>query len=113
MKVNSNLPFIWYKFVAGENASFEFQLDNKANVTWLKDNKPLDDRLADRVQPSEKGNNTYRLDIKHCSETDSGIYVAKATNGNETSSSSAQLIVQECKVLFWNTLIFPGLALVF
>lgn len=89
--------FLNLNYVAGENASFEFQLDNKANVTWLKDNKPLDDRLADRVQPTEIGNNTYRLDIKHCSENDSGIYIAKATNGNETSSSSAQLIVHECK----------------
>lgn len=53
--------------------------------------------MADRVVPTEKENNTYRLDIKHCLESDSGIYVAKATNGNETSTSSAQLIVQECK----------------
>lgn len=89
-------------FVAGENASFEFQLSDKANVTWLKDNKPLDDRLADRLTATEKANNVFKLDIKHCSESDSGIYIAKATNGSETSTSSAQLVVHECKLVIKN-----------
>lgn len=57
----------------------------------------MDDRLADRVKPQEKGNNVYKLDILHCSETDSGIYTAKATNGTESSTCTAQLVVQECK----------------
>lgn len=67
----------------------------------MKDNKALNDRLADRVKPQEKGNNVYKLDILHCSETDSGIYTAKATNGTESSTCTAQLVVQECKKFFF------------
>lgn len=67
----------------------------------MKDNKALDDRLADRIKPQEKGNNVYKLDILHCSETDTGIYTAKATNGTESSTCTAQLVVQECKRIFF------------
>lgn len=52
---------------AGQNASFEIQLDEKpGTITWLKDNKPLDDRLADRITTTELPGNYYRLEIKHC-----------------------------------------------
>lgn len=104
---------------AGQNASFEIQLDEKpGTITWLKDNKPLDDRLADRITTTELPGNYYRLEIKHCwyvdhlrhsyadngvnffdflirSESDSGLYVAKASNGSDSSTCSAQLIVHE------------------
>lgn len=51
----------------GENAAFEVQFTEKpGSVTWLKDNKPLDDRLADRIITREIGATTFRLEIKHC-----------------------------------------------
>ncbi|CAD7077146.1 unnamed protein product [Hermetia illucens] len=52
---------------SGENAAFEVQFTEKpGSVTWLKDNKPLDDRLADRIITREIGATTFRLEIKHC-----------------------------------------------
>lgn len=42
--------------------------------------------------------NYYQLNIKHCSESDSGLYTAKACNSNSDSATcSAQLIVHESK----------------
>ncbi|KAJ6641273.1 Obscurin, partial [Pseudolycoriella hygida] len=80
----------------GQNASFEVQFEEKAsNLTWLKDNKPLDDRLADRISTEELDGNYYQLNIKHCCESDSGLYTAKASNGPDSSTCSAQLIVHE------------------
>lgn len=73
------------------------QLNEKSSIQWLKDNKPLDDRLADRIVTTEKEDNSYRLELKHCSESDSGTYTARATNGNENSTCTAQLIVEKCK----------------
>lgn len=53
--------------LAGQNASFEVQFEEKASsLTWLKDNKPLDDRLADRFSTQELDGNYYQLNIKHC-----------------------------------------------
>lgn len=53
--------------VAGEPAHFEIQYKEKpGKVTWLKDNKALDDVLADRVIQTEAPMNSYRLDIKNC-----------------------------------------------
>lgn len=53
--------------LAGSSASFEIQLeDNAGNITWFKENKPLDDRLADRISTSELPGNYYRLELKHC-----------------------------------------------
>lgn len=53
--------------LAGQNATFEIQLEEKAgNITWLKDNKPLDDRLADRISTEELPGNYFTLEIKHC-----------------------------------------------
>ncbi|XP_020716206.1 obscurin isoform X3 [Ceratitis capitata] len=78
----------------GEAAHFEVQFAEKPGlVVWLKDNNPLDDRLADRVIQTEATMNSYRLDIKNCSESDSGTYTAKATSGVENTSCSAQLAV--------------------
>lgn len=53
--------------IAGEAAHFEVQFAEKPGlVVWLKDNNPLDDRLADRVIQTEATMNSYRLDIKNC-----------------------------------------------
>ncbi|XP_073813115.1 obscurin isoform X2 [Musca autumnalis] len=78
----------------GEPAHFEIQYKEKpGKVTWLKDNKPLDDVLADRITQTEAPMNSYRLDIKNCSERDSGAYTAKASTGAEVTSCTAQLAV--------------------
>lgn len=78
---------------------FEIQLEEKtASVTWLKDNKPLDDRLADRITTTESDGNYYQLNVKHCAESDTGLYTARACNSNSDAvTCSAQLIVHESK----------------
>lgn len=82
---------------AGNNASFEIQLEQKmATLTWLKDNKPLSDRLADRFSIAETDGCYYQLNIKHCTESDTGLYTARACNSNsDVMTCSAQLIVHE------------------
>ncbi|XP_055374379.1 obscurin isoform X3 [Condylostylus longicornis] len=78
----------------GENAIFEIQFATKPNiVTWLKDNKPLSDPLADRVMQKELDMSTYRLEIRNCSATDAGTYTAKAMVGAESTTCSAQLFI--------------------
>nr|CAD7572365.1 unnamed protein product [Timema californicum] len=82
----------------GQNAVFECELtsDSPSTLTWLKDNRPMDDRLADRVQASSKNDNTnFRLEIMHTRESDTGIYTARASNSVGNSTCTAQLVVQE------------------
>lgn len=82
---------------------FDIELDGSADsVTWLKDNKPMDDRYADRVRKSEVSANQHRLEIFNCAENDSGLYTARANNGTETATSTAQLIVQKSEKLWYN-----------
>ncbi|XP_046753441.1 obscurin isoform X9 [Diprion similis] len=84
--------------IAGESASFECTLndnDSPSRMHWLKDNKPLDDKLADRVVTSTENNSTFKLEIANVSESDSGIYTARAVNGDGIATCTAQLIVQE------------------
>uniref|UniRef100_A0A1B0CNM4 Ig-like domain-containing protein n=1 Tax=Lutzomyia longipalpis TaxID=7200 RepID=A0A1B0CNM4_LUTLO len=40
-------------------------------------------------------NNTHKLELQHCREEDSGLYTARANNGGESATCSAQLIVQK------------------
>ncbi|XP_026836119.1 obscurin isoform X2 [Drosophila erecta] len=78
----------------GETAHFEIQFkDQPGLVTWLKDNKPLEDRLADRITQTAAPMNSYRLDIKNCSDTDAGTYTIRAQSASETTTVSAQLAV--------------------
>lgn len=85
---------------AGEKAVFDVELNAPADqITWLKDNKPLEDRLADRVRKSEPFPNHHRLEIYNCTEGDSGLYTARANNGAETATCTAQLIVQKSELL--------------
>ncbi|CAL7949959.1 unnamed protein product [Xylocopa violacea] len=80
----------------GEMAAFECTLlhtNASTRVQWLKDNKPLDDRLADRVTASATGK-TFRLQLQNVLESDSGIYIARAMNSEGQSTCTAQLIVQ-------------------
>lgn len=85
-------------FIAGETATFEVQLKDKAaNVVWLKGNKPLDDKLASRVDQKEMEQNVHRLEIKHCRSEDTGLYTAIANSETDAATCSAQLVVEECK----------------
>ncbi|XP_034109415.1 obscurin isoform X3 [Drosophila albomicans] len=79
---------------SGESAHFEIQFkEQPGSVTWLKDNKPLDDRLADRIIQTSAPMNSYRLDIKNCSENDAGTYTVRAQTASETTTVTAQLAV--------------------
>nr|XP_033338378.1 obscurin isoform X2 [Megalopta genalis] len=83
--------------VAGEMATFECTLlytDSTTLVQWLKDNKPLDDKLADRVTASAVGK-TFKLTLQNVLESDSGIYIARAMNSEGQSTCTAQLVVQK------------------
>lgn len=68
--------------------------DSTTRVQWLKDNKPLEDRLADRLTASATGK-TFRLTLQNVLESDSGIYIARAMNSEGQSTCTAQLIVQQ------------------
>lgn len=74
---------------------FECQLDTEAQVTWLKDNKALEDKLADRVVKSSLADNRHRLELQSLIEYDSGIYTALAQNKEGSSTCTAQLQVQK------------------
>ena len=65
-------------------------------MQWFKDNKPLADKLADRVTISSE-ENSFKLVIKNVLESDSGIYTARAANGDGKATCTAQLVVQNCK----------------
>lgn len=60
----------------------------------MKDNKPLEDRLADRLTASATGK-TFKLQIQNVLESDSGIYIARAMTNEGQSTCTAQLIVQK------------------
>lgn len=76
---------------------FECVLQNitaSTQMQWLKDNKPLDDKLADRVKTVME-DETFKLRIDNVLESDSGIYVARALNDEGGATCTAQLVVQE------------------
>jgi len=91
-------PQIFILFAAGENAVFECEVEGVTKLTWLKDNRPLSDRLADRITITEE-NGVYRLEIKNVTESDSGTYTARAENDCGVSFSTAHLIVEKCKFI--------------
>jgi len=79
----------------GEKAVFEARASAGAGVTatWLKDNKPLDDKLADRVKITSK-DALFSLELSNCSPADSGNYTCRITaQGGETATCSANLEV--------------------
>ncbi|XP_049949485.1 obscurin isoform X3 [Schistocerca serialis cubense] len=81
----------------GQNAIFQCKVasDSPTNMTWLKDNRPMDDKLADRVKMESKDSSSFKLEIQHCRESDTGIYTAKASNVVGSSTCTAQLVVQD------------------
>nr|XP_027226590.1 obscurin-like [Penaeus vannamei] len=92
----------------GDGVTFVCEVAHPAPyfITWLKDSKPLDDKLADRVQQTDTGAKhalkmtdegcKHTLQVLNCRVEDSGIYTAKATDENGVwSTCSAQLLVQE------------------
>lgn len=84
-------------FAAGGNAVFECELEEKAKVMWLKDNKPLEDKLADRIRAVTKDETKHRLEIKGAHENDSGAYTLRAEGASGTSSCTAHLLVADSK----------------
>jgi len=79
----------------GEKAVFQAVASSGAGVTatWLKDNKPLEDKLADRVKVFSK-DNLFTLELTNCTTDDSGQYTCRVTaSGGETATCSANLEV--------------------
>ena len=73
-------------------------------ATWLKDNKPLEDKLADRVKITSK-DALFSLEISNCTPGDSGQYTCRVTApGGETATCSANLEVHNCKSLHFLSL---------
>lgn len=66
-------------------------------MQWLKDNKPMEDPLADRVTTTMV-DNKCKLVIQNVIESDSGIYTARALNADGEATCTAQLIVHQCKL---------------
>lgn len=71
--------------------------DPTVRLQWLKDNKPMEDKLADRVTAIIT-DNVCKLEIQNVHESDAGIYIARALNGNGEATCTAQLVVQKCKL---------------
>ncbi|XP_011159693.1 obscurin isoform X7 [Solenopsis invicta] len=83
--------------IAGEVATFECTMltsDPTTRLQWLKDNKPMEDKLADRVTTT-LSDNICKLEIQNVHESDAGIYIARALNVNGEATCTAQLIVQK------------------
>ncbi|XP_011159691.1 obscurin isoform X3 [Solenopsis invicta] len=81
----------------GEVATFECTMltsDPTTRLQWLKDNKPMEDKLADRVTTT-LSDNICKLEIQNVHESDAGIYIARALNVNGEATCTAQLIVQK------------------
>jgi hypothetical protein len=58
----------------------------------MKNNQPI--AKSDRIVPSVKGNKVHVLTIKQATPADAGYYSIKATLGNETSVSDAQVLIE-------------------
>ncbi|KAL7294623.1 hypothetical protein TKK_0011927 [Trichogramma kaykai] len=81
----------------GECAAFECVLkpnQSPTSILWLKDNKPMNDKLADRVKTQADGR-TFKLEVDNVMESDSGIYIARAANEHGQATCTAQLYVHE------------------
>ena len=81
---------------AGEKAIFDcaVESDQPCTVTWLRNNRPLDDRFADRIQVVSKGRK-HSLQMMNCRLDDSGLYTALAASEEGSTTCSASLVVQQ------------------
>ena len=86
---------------AGEKATFDCAIESvpECNVTWLRNNRPLDDRFADRIQIVAQGK-THKLLMMNCRTDDSGLYSALAVNTEGSTACSASLVVQTRNAFF-------------
>jgi hypothetical protein len=76
-------------------------------ATWLRDNKPLQDKLADRVKIMAKENH-FTLELQNCMAEDSGQYTCRLTGpAGENITCSAHLEVHKRKSLIY-ALYFAG-----
>ena len=91
---------IFFKCLAGEAAVFSCATDMAhagLTASWLKDNKPIGDNMADRAKITAK-ENVFTLTIDKVQSGDSGQYTCRVTNANnETCTCSAQLEVHQRK----------------
>ncbi|XP_060852355.1 obscurin isoform X7 [Rhopalosiphum padi] len=79
----------------GENATFECEIEGATKVTWLKNNMPLPNTIANRTSITEdKENNLYKLQLNKVIMSDSGTYTVKAENDLGESTSTALLFVE-------------------
>ena len=85
---------------AGENAIFSCATELKLSgltATWMKDNKPIGDAMADRVKIVAK-DNVFTLTISSVKDEDKGQYTCRVSNANgEAATCSAQLEVHQRK----------------
>ena len=87
---------------AGEAAIFSCACELKLQgltATWLKDNKPIGDAMADRVKIVAK-ENVFTLSFTSVKDEDKGTYACRVTNASgEATTCSAQLEVHQRKSL--------------
>ena len=92
-----------YVFVAGEKAIFSCAVDVGAKgctASWLKDNKPLDGKMADKAKITAK-ENVFSLELSGVQSGESGQYSCRVTDGNQvTITCSANLEVHSRKYSF-------------
>ena len=86
--------------LAGEKAVFSCATEIKqqgCTATWMKDNAPIGDAMADRAKITAK-DNVFTLEITKVAAGDKGNYTCRVTNDNgEAVACSAQLEVHACK----------------
>lgn len=63
-----------------------------STVTWLKDNKPIDEKL-NKYQFVMDGSKKFKFEIMKCSPTDIGQYTAKAEGKKAETVASFMLNV--------------------
>lgn len=71
--------------------------DAPDSLTWLKDNRSIDNGKSVRYKPSKSDDNKiFRLEITNAVFDDMGLFTAVASNAKGKSTCSCQLIVHEC-----------------
>ena len=94
---------------AGEKATFDCSVESTdpsaLQLTWLHNNRPLDDRFADRIQVLEQGK-TRKLVVMNCRPDDGGLYSAMAVNDQGSTTCSASLVVEKRNIIKFDFIIF-------